>query len=78
METLCCDGRIAPWMASVTFGGDLKTVFIGLCGEVGFLLPFAVAGLPLFTGILREQINLPDAWGAQARMKGNDGNIWVK
>jgi len=28
--TLACGGKIAPWMASVTFGGpDLKTVYIG-------------------------------------------------
>jgi gluconolactonase len=50
METLFATGQgIAPWMASVTFGGrDLKTVFIGSLR--GSRIPFfrsPVAGLPM-------------------------------
>ncbi len=44
-----CGGKIAPWMASITFGGaDLKTVFIGSLR--GTNIPFfrsPVSGLPL-------------------------------
>ncbi|QCK85733.1 SMP-30/gluconolactonase/LRE family protein [Phreatobacter aquaticus] len=46
---LACGGRIAPWFASVTFGGpDLKTVYIGSLR--GTRIPFfrsPVAGLPM-------------------------------
>jgi hypothetical protein len=42
-------GSIAPWMASVTFGGaDLKTVYIG--SLMGTRIPYfaaPVAGLPM-------------------------------
>ena len=42
-------GTIAPWMASVTFGGaDLKTVYIG--SLMGTRIPYftsPVAGLPM-------------------------------
>lgn len=44
-----CRGSIAPWMASLTFGGpDLKTVYLG--SLMGTTLPYfrsPVAGLPL-------------------------------
>jgi gluconolactonase len=44
-----CKGRVAPWMASLTFGGpDLKTVYLG--SLMGNTLPFfrsPVAGLPM-------------------------------
>jgi sugar lactone lactonase YvrE len=44
-----CQGTVAPWMASVTFGGpDLKTVYLG--SLMGHTLPCfrsPVAGLPL-------------------------------
>lgn len=46
---LACEGKIAPWMASITFGGaDLRTVYIGSLR--GTTLPYfrsPVAGLPL-------------------------------
>lgn len=46
---LACGGNLAPWFASVTFGGpDLKTVYIGSLR--GDRLPFfrsPVAGLPM-------------------------------
>jgi len=46
---LACGGPIAPWMASVTFGGpDLKTVYIG--SLKGTRIPYfrsPVAGLPM-------------------------------
>lgn len=46
---LSCEGKIAPWMASLTFGGaDLRTVYIGSLR--GTTLPYfrsPVAGLPL-------------------------------
>lgn len=46
---LACGGEIAPWFASVTFGGpDLKTVYIGSLR--GTRIPFfrsPVAGLPM-------------------------------
>ncbi len=46
---LSCEGKIAPWMASLTFGGaDLQTVYIGSLR--GTTLPYfrsPVAGLPL-------------------------------
>jgi sugar lactone lactonase YvrE len=46
---LQCGGKIAPWMASLTFGGpDLKTVYIGSLR--GSSLPYfrsPVAGLPM-------------------------------
>jgi hypothetical protein len=46
---LAAGGRIAPWFASVTFGGrDLKTVYIGSLR--GTRIPFfrsPVAGLPM-------------------------------
>ena len=46
---LACGGTIAPWMASVTFGGtDLQTVYIGSLR--GTSIPFfrsPVAGLPM-------------------------------
>ena len=44
-----CGGKIAPWMASITFGGsDLKTVYLG--SLQGNRIPYfrsPVAGLPL-------------------------------
>jgi gluconolactonase len=44
-----CKGRLAPWMASLTFGGpDLRTVYLG--SLMGTTLPFfesPVAGLPM-------------------------------
>lgn len=44
-----CKGTLAPWMASVTFGGaDLRTVYLG--SLMGTTIPFfrsPVAGLPL-------------------------------
>ncbi|MFT4190629.1 MAG: SMP-30/gluconolactonase/LRE family protein [Comamonas sp.] len=44
-----CKGSLAPWMASVTFGGpDLRTVYLG--SLMGTTLPYfrsPVAGLPL-------------------------------
>ncbi|HSV52367.1 MAG TPA: SMP-30/gluconolactonase/LRE family protein [Burkholderiaceae bacterium] len=44
-----CKGEIAPWMASVTFGGpDLRTVYLG--SLMGTTVPYfrsPVAGLPL-------------------------------
>ena len=44
-----CGGTIAPWMASVTFGGpDLKNVYIGSLR--GTTIPWfrsPVAGLPM-------------------------------
>ncbi len=46
---LACGGKIAPWMASVTFGGtDLSTVYIGSLR--GTTIPYftsPVAGLPM-------------------------------
>jgi gluconolactonase len=46
---LACGGEIAPWFASVTFGGsDLKTVYVGSLR--GTRIPFfrsPVAGLPM-------------------------------
>lgn len=46
---LACGGRIAPWFASVTFGGpDLRTVYVGSLR--GSRIPFfraPVAGLPM-------------------------------
>jgi sugar lactone lactonase YvrE len=46
---LACGGKIAPWFASVTFGGpDLRTVYIGSLR--GTRLPYfhsPVAGLPM-------------------------------
>ena len=46
---LACGGEIAPWMASVTFGGpDMKTVYIGSLR--GTRIPYfrsPVAGLPM-------------------------------
>jgi sugar lactone lactonase YvrE len=46
---LACGGTIAPWMASITFGGaDLKTVYIGSLR--GTRIPYfraPVAGLPM-------------------------------
>ncbi len=46
---MACGGRIAPWMASVTFGGpDLSTVFIGsLRGTTIPHFKAPVAGLPM-------------------------------
>ena len=42
-------GTIAPWMASITFGGtDLKTVYVG--SLMGTTIPYfrsPVAGLPM-------------------------------
>jgi len=47
--TLACGGTIAPWMASVTFGGpDLSTIYIGSLR--GTTIPYftaPVAGLPM-------------------------------
>ena len=47
--TLACGGKIAPWMASVTFGGvDLRTLYIGSLR--GTMIPFfkvPVSGLPM-------------------------------
>ena len=44
-----CKGRLAPWMASLTFGGpDLRTVYLG--SLMGDTLPYfesPVAGLPM-------------------------------
>lgn len=42
-------GTIAPWMASITFGGpDLRTVYIGsLLGTTIPLFRSPVAGLPM-------------------------------
>ena len=46
---LACGGTLAPWFASVTFGGpDLKTVYVGSLR--GTRIPFfrsPVAGLPM-------------------------------
>ena len=46
---LACGGSIAPWFASVTFGGpDLRNVYIGSLR--GTLIPYfraPVAGLPM-------------------------------
>ena len=46
---LSCEGKIAPWMASITFGGkDLRTAYIGSLR--GTNIPYfqsPVAGLPL-------------------------------
>ena len=46
---LSCEGKIAPWMASITFGGkDLRTAYIGSLR--GANIPYfqsPVAGLPL-------------------------------
>ncbi|WP_419909204.1 hypothetical protein [Hoeflea sp.] len=46
---VACGGSIAPWMASVTFGGeDLKNVYIGSLR--GTTIPWfrsPVAGLPM-------------------------------
>lgn len=46
---LACGGKIAPWMASITFGGaDLSTVYIGSLR--GTTIPYfrsPVAGLPM-------------------------------
>ncbi len=46
---LACGGTIAPWMASVTFGGpDLKTVYVGsLRGDRIPCFRSPVAGLPM-------------------------------
>ncbi|HEX5777683.1 MAG TPA: SMP-30/gluconolactonase/LRE family protein [Xanthobacteraceae bacterium] len=48
-QLLACGGTIAPWFASVTFGGaDLKTVYIGSLR--GTTIPYftsPVAGLPM-------------------------------
>ncbi len=46
---LACAGRIAPWLASVTFGGaDLKTVYLGsLRGTTLPSFRSPVAGLPM-------------------------------
>jgi gluconolactonase len=48
-QMLACGGTIAPWFASVTFGGpDLKTVYVGSLR--GTRIPFfrsPVAGLPM-------------------------------
>ncbi len=48
-QMLACGGKIAPWFASVTFGGrDLKTVYIGSLR--GTTIPYftsPVAGLPM-------------------------------
>lgn len=46
---LACGGRIAPWFASVTFGGpDLRTVYIGsLRGDRIPYFRAPVAGLPM-------------------------------
>ena len=46
---LACGGKIAPWFASVTFGGpDLRTVYIGsLRGERIPYFRAPVAGLPM-------------------------------
>ncbi|CAH0157093.1 SMP-30/gluconolactonase/LRE family protein [Pseudomonas brassicacearum] len=49
-ETLAaCGGTIAPWMASITFGGpDLKTVYVGsLKGTTIPTFTSPVAGLPM-------------------------------
>lgn len=47
--TLQCGGEIAPWMASITFGGvDLSTVYIGsLRGTTISYFRAPVAGLPM-------------------------------
>jgi len=44
-----CKGTLAPWMASVTFGGtDLRTVYLGsLMGDTLPSFTAPVAGLPL-------------------------------
>jgi len=46
---MACGGTIAPWLASVTFGGpDLKTVYLGsLRGERLACFRSPVAGLPM-------------------------------
>jgi len=48
-QMLACGGKIAPWFASVTFGGgDLKTVYIGSLR--GTTIPYftsPIAGLPM-------------------------------
>lgn len=48
-DMLACDGTIAPWFSSVTFGTpDLRTVYIGSLR--GTRIPFfrvPVAGLPM-------------------------------
>ena len=47
-DMLAARGTVAPWMASITFGGpDLRTVYIG--SLMGTRIPFfrsPVAGLP--------------------------------
>jgi sugar lactone lactonase YvrE len=48
-DMIACESSVAPWMASVTFGGhDLKTVYVGTLK--GTTIPYfrsPVAGLPM-------------------------------
>jgi sugar lactone lactonase YvrE len=48
-DMLACESSVAPWMASITFGGqDLKTVYVGTLK--GTTIPYftsPVAGLPM-------------------------------
>lgn len=48
-DMIACQSRVAPWMASITFGGsDLKTVYVGTLK--GNRIPYfrsPVAGLPM-------------------------------
>jgi hypothetical protein len=46
---LACAGSIAPWLASITFGGkDLRTVYLGsLRGTTIPSFRSPVAGLPM-------------------------------
>ncbi|MEP4191163.1 MAG: SMP-30/gluconolactonase/LRE family protein, partial [Sneathiella sp.] len=55
--TLACGGQIAPWMASITFGGrDMTTAYIGSLR--GTTIPYftaPVAGLPMIHWNNRER-----------------------
>jgi gluconolactonase len=48
-DMIACQSSVAPWMASITFGGpDLKTVYVGTLK--GNRIPYfrsPVAGLPM-------------------------------
>jgi hypothetical protein len=48
-DMIACESSVAPWMASITFGGqDLKTVYVGTLK--GTTIPYftsPVAGLPM-------------------------------
>ena len=68
-----CKGTLAPWMASLTFGGpDLKTVYLG--SLMGHTLPCfrsPVAGLPMAQTIWYIPTGL-DIWNQKiARAPGH-------